>query len=239
MLQEGDSLFDLASLGPTVEGTFLERPNRFVAIAEVKGEKRRVHVADTGRLEEILTPARALLLLKNREGMSTDYTLLAARMEEGWVLINTRLHAPIAKKAIERGVLGFVPKRLRSEVRFGHSRFDYRADDAFVELKGCSLVQQNECRFPNAPTIRGVRHLLELLQAKEQGFRAFILIMALRPCDCFRAHPRRDENFRRTFYTVLKKGVQYKGFHIRIVNDTVVYAGVLKLCQDKKAVSDN
>jgi len=230
MLRRGERLFDLETLGPALEGKFLERPNRFVAIAEVEGRRARVHVADTGRLEEILTPGRPLLLLKNREGMKTAYTLLAARMEEGWVLVNTRLHAPIAKAAIERGVLGFVPATLRSEVTYGGSRFDYRADNAFVELKGCSLVQEGECRFPNAPTTRGVKHLRELMEAKREGFEAYLLIMALRPCRCFAPHPFRDEAFLRTFYEALSSGVLFRGFHIRIENACVLYDGPLNLC---------
>ncbi|WP_353663067.1 hypothetical protein [Hydrogenimonas sp. SS33] len=65
MIQKGETLFDLSSLGATVTGLFLRRPNRFVAVAEVGGREVRVHVADTGRLEEILTPGRPLLLLNN------------------------------------------------------------------------------------------------------------------------------------------------------------------------------
>ena len=231
-LDTGTELFDLSTLGPTTEGVFIERPNRFVALAKVGTNIHRVHVADTGRLEEILTPGRPLLLLRNRAGMRTDYTLLAARMDEGWVLINTRLHAPIARRAIELGVLGFVPKEVKNEIRFGTSRFDYLADGAFVELKGCSLVQKNRCRFPNAPTIRGVRHLKELMQARAEGYDAYLLIMALRPCDCFEPHPYRDESFRKIFYEALNSGVVYRGFHVHIKRKKVLYEGPMQLCPE-------
>ena len=226
----GEPLYDLTTLGPKVIGRFLERPNRFVAVAEVEGKKEKVHVADTGRLEEILTPGRKLWLLPNRPGMKTAYTLIAAEMEEGWVLINTKLHAPIAKRAIEKGVLGFTPHRVRSEVTYGSSRFDYLADETFVELKGCSLVQVNRCRFPNAPTTRGVKHLQELMEAKKQGYGAALLLMGLRPCECFEPHPERDPAFRETFAKALENGVEFRGFHVRIVEDSVVYDGTMALC---------
>lgn len=32
-----------------VEGTFLERPNRFIAYAEINGRREKVHVKNTGR----------------------------------------------------------------------------------------------------------------------------------------------------------------------------------------------
>ena len=227
----GETLYDLTALGPKVVGRFLERPNRFVAVAEVNGEKVRVHVADTGRLEEILTPERRLWLQPNRPGMKTAYTLIAAEMEEGWVLINTRLHAPISKGAIEKGVLGFTPQSVRSEVMYGASRFDYLADDTFVELKGCSLVQYGRCRFPNAPTTRGVKHLEELIQAKKEGYDAVLLIMGLRRCKCFEPHPQRDPAFRTVFAKALAAGVEFRGFHVCIVEDRVVYDGAMALCE--------
>ncbi|WP_457597582.1 DNA/RNA nuclease SfsA [Hydrogenimonas sp.] len=230
-LETGEIIYGLSWLGERVEGRFFERPNRFVALAEVAGEVRRVHVADTGRLEEILTPGRRLWLLENRPGMKTDYTLLAAMMEEGWVLVNTRLHAPIAKEAIARGLLGFTPHTLLSEVVFGKSRFDYRADDTFVELKGCSLVVENRCLFPNAPTVRGTRHLRELIAAKAAGFGAALVVMAVRRCACFMPHPERDEAFKRAFAEAMEAGVIFRGFFIRIEGDTVRYDGTLRRCE--------
>ncbi|WP_292655687.1 DNA/RNA nuclease SfsA [Nitratifractor sp.] len=229
--EPGTPLFDLKELEELEEGIFLHRPNRFVALAEVKGKQVRVHVADTGRLEEILTPERPLLLHPNSPGMKTDYTLVAAQMEEGWVLINTRLHPVIARRAIEQGVLGFIPRTLKQEVPLGASRLDYLADDTYVELKGCSLVRENTCLFPNAPTVRGTRHLRELIAARAAGHGAAILIMALRPCRCFAPHPERDPEFRHTFYEALDNGVEYHGFHVRIDEALrVVYDGELGLC---------
>ncbi len=230
---ENRTLFDLKTLGAAVTGTFLERPNRFVALAEVGRERVRVHVADTGRLEEILTPGRLLTLTKNRPGMKTDYTLVAAKMEEGWVLVNTRLHAPIARRAIELGVLGFVPRTVRNEVTWRHSRFDYLADDTFVELKGCSLVQEDLCLFPNAPTTRGVKHLRTLMEAKAEGHGACILVMALRPCRCFMPHPERDEAFKKAFHEALEAGVAFRGFHIRLEGHSILYDGPLQRCGEE------
>ncbi|BCD63006.1 sugar fermentation stimulation protein A [Nitratiruptor sp. YY08-26] len=227
-------LFDLKTLGKLTTGSLIKRENRFLATALVHNQIKKVHIADTGRLEEILTPNRELLLLKNRPGLKTDYTLIAAKMEEGWVLINTKLHRPIAQKAIEQGVLGFIPKTLQAEVTFQKSRLDFKADNAYIELKGCSLVQENICLFPNAPTSRGVKHIQDLIQAKEQGFDAYILIMAVRQCNCFKPHPTRDPTFKAIFTQALAQGVGFKGFFIRIdTNLHICYDGELPLCPDE------
>ena len=224
-------LFDLKTLGSLTTGTFIERQNRFLAIATVDNQIQKVHIADTGRLEEILTPNRELLLLKNRPGLKTDYTLIAAKMEEGWVLINTKLHSLIAKRAIELGLLGFMPKTIQKEVTFGKSRIDFLVDNMLIELKGCSLVENNICLFPNAPTTRGTRHIKELITAKEHGLEAAILIMAVRRCACFAPHPTRDEAFKRSFFEALQKGVKFFGFFIKIdQNFCIKYDENLQLC---------
>ncbi len=202
-----------------------------MATAKVNGDVKKVHIADTGRLEEILTPNRELLLLKNRSGLKTDYTLIAAKMEEGWVLINTKFHSTIAQRAIENGGLGFKPQRVKKEVVFGNSRLDFKADNTFIELKGCSLVQNGFCLFPNAPTTRGVKHIQDLIVAKKAGFDAMVLIMAVRKCNCFKPHPTRDETFKKIFFEALRQGVRFCGFFIRIdENLHVLYDGQLKLC---------
>jgi len=115
-------------------------------------------------------------------------------------------------------------------VTYGHTRFDYLADDTYVELKGCSLVLENRCLFPNAPTTRGVKHMESLIHAARSGHGAVILIMAVRPCDCFAPHPERDPAFRKIFTKALENGVHYRGFHIRIAENRILYDGPLPLC---------
>jgi len=234
-------LFDLKSLGQLTTGFLIERKNRFLATAKVDKKIVKVHIADTGRLEEILTPNRKLLLLKNRDGLKTDYTLIAAKMKEGWVLINTKLHSQIAKKAIENGVLGFMPNIIKAETSYKNSRLDFyfktsNSDfevEGFVELKGCSLVENGICLFPNAPTKRGVKHINDLIEAAMDGFKAYILIMAVRKCRCFMPHPTRDIEFKKTFQKALKSGVEFKGFFIKIDDKlNVVFDGELNLCKN-------
>ena len=42
--------------GKMVKGTFLERPNRFIAKVEIGGAVETVHVKNTGRCRELLPP---------------------------------------------------------------------------------------------------------------------------------------------------------------------------------------
>jgi len=75
-------LFDLSPLGEIQQVTFLARPNRFIGIIRIDGREATCHVADTGRLKEILHEGRTVAVVKNRPGLRMEYKLVAARMEE-------------------------------------------------------------------------------------------------------------------------------------------------------------
>ena len=154
-------------------------------------------------------------------------------MEDGWILLNTSLHSVIGKKAIQKGILGFKPEKIRSEVRYGKSRIDFLVDgNTLVELKGSNLLVGKKCVFPDAPTSRGKKHLEELIKAVKEGYRAYILIMVLRDCRCFETNKELDPEFSGTFKKALKAGVRFVGFKVKIDKDlNVVLEGKINLCR--------
>ena len=215
---------DLNNLGKLEVGRFIKRENRFLGRIVIEGKERSCYIADTGRLRDILVRGREIWVVKNREGLKTDYTLITVNVEGEWVLVNTSLHSTIAYRAIEKGVLGFIPKRVEREVKFKNSRFDFLVDNnTFVELKGCNLVKGDVGYFPDAPTKRGVKHLRELIEAKEMGYNAVILIMAVRDCKYFLPNREMDREFSEMFYRALEKGVDFRGFKIKVGEDGKIY----------------
>ena len=228
MLKEGDRLLNLSFIGKLVEGRFKERLNRFVGRVEVDKKEYSCHIADTGRLKEILTEGRPVLLAKNPPGLKTDFKLVACKMEH-WALINTSVHSKIAEQAIRKGVLGFVPRTIKREIKVGKSRLDFLIDDIYAELKGSNLLMGKSCVFPDAPTVRGLKHLNELIELKESGKKAALIIMALRDCEYFLPNLKLDPAFSEAFTQAIKKGVLFFGFKVKIDGYYAVYNGELKL----------
>ncbi len=227
-------LFNLKSLGKIEEATFIERPNRFKAICQKGNETVTCHVADPGRLKEIFIKGSKVFIIKNKPNLKTDYRLVAVQVGKEKVLINTSIHSKIGEEAIKKGVLGFTPKKIKREVKFGNSRIDYLIDDnTFVELKGSNLLLKEKCLFPDAPTERGSRHLEELIKAVENGYKSIILFMGIRNCKCFYPYKEMDEKFFKTFFKALEKNVEFKGFKIKIDdNFNVLLNGTLTLCEE-------
>ncbi len=224
-------LLDLSEkFGNLKEATFLQRKNRFVGECLLNGKIITCHIADTGRLKEILVKGRKVLISLNPPHLKTDSKLIAAEMEEGFILLNTSIHSLIGEAAIKQGVLGFVPKTLKKEATVGKSRIDFLIDgNHYVELKGCNLRKGNVCLFPDAPTERGRKHLEELIKLKEKGFHTSILLMILRDAEFFKPNEQTDPQFAETFYKALKKGVEFKAFRVKIVDGKIVLNGTVKL----------
>ena len=166
---------------------FLRRPNRFVAEVELEGRTEAVHVKNTGRCRELLVPgARVYLTPGENPARKTAWDLIA--VEKGPLLINMDAQAPnrVFGEWAAAGGLGFLPSLLRPETRFGDSRFDFYWEDGperrgFWEIKGVTLEEDGVARFPDAPTLRGVKHLEELIRAREAGYETGVCFVVQMP----------------------------------------------------------
>ncbi|ADU97304.1 sugar fermentation stimulation protein [Thermovibrio ammonificans HB-1] len=200
--------------GQLTFGTFVERLNRFVVLLLVNGELKKAHLSDTGRLRELLVEGAPLLLAPNPRG-KLDYKVVAVKSGGEWVLINTQVHPKIAQGLIEAGCLGFKPKEILREVKRGRSRIDFLIDgDFYLEVKGCNLVKEGVCLFPDAPTERGRKHLEELIRLKREGFRAGVLFLAFRSCFSLRPNAETDSAFAEVFSEAKLSGVDFFAFRL-------------------------
>lgn len=164
-----------------VGGTFLDRPNRFVANVEIGGGVRVCHVKNTGRCRELLTPgARVWCRQCDDPNRKTKFDLIA--VQKGERLINMDSQAPNAavEEWLATGGLGEL-RDLKAEYTHGDSRFDFSflldGKRCFLEVKGVTLEHDGVCAFPDAPTERGVKHLKGLTQAAREGYGAFVLFV--------------------------------------------------------------
>jgi sugar fermentation stimulation protein A len=187
---------------PLTEGVFLSRPNRFLAKVEIGGRDVLAHVHDPGRLEELLRPDARLLLRKaETEGRKTPYDVMLVRHGPAWVSVYTTLANRLVKDALLQRRLPEVGPydRFDCEVADGASRIDFRLqgrDTAWLEVKSVTLVRGRTAFFPDAPTMRGCRHLNHLSDLARAGVRAMLLFVVQRPdADRVQAHRATDPMF--------------------------------------------
>lgn len=168
--------------GEVVRGTFLSRPNRFIARVMLEEGEAVCHVKNTGRCRELLVPGAPVYLeAAENPARKTRWDLIA--VEKGELLINMDAQAPNKVFGEWAAAGNFLPDltAIRPEFTWEDSRFDFLLEDAqgkiFVEVKGVTLEEDGEVRFPDAPTERGVKHLRGLQRAVEQGHRAAVFFV--------------------------------------------------------------
>ena len=142
-------------------GVFVDRPNRFIAHAELDGQRVVCHVKNTGRCRELLTPGAVIYLQESdNPNRKTRYDLIA--VEKGGLLINMDAQAPnqVFREWAEGG--GFLPglSLLRPETTWGNSRFDFYWElstgrRGFVEVKGVTLEENGYARWYHVGSAAG------------------------------------------------------------------------------------
>ncbi len=155
---------------------FINRPNRFIAEVDVDGRREIVHVKNTGRCKELLIPGcEVWLTAPGTPDRKTKYDLVAVR-KENRILFNIDSQAP--NKVVKEWLDGQGYDLVIPEYRYGDSRIDFYMESGdtrcLMEVKGCTLEVDGIGYFPDAPTVRGVKHLRELAAAAKQGYKAIL-----------------------------------------------------------------
>lgn len=210
-----------------VRGTFLSRPNRFIAHVEIDGKEQVCHVKNTGRCRELLPPgAQVWCQVADDPTRKTKYDLIT--VQKGARLINMDSQAPnaAAKEWLLSGGLGEI-ENLRPETVYGDSRFDFSfaldGKQCFLEVKGVTLETDGVCAFPDAPTERGVKHLQGLSKAAKEGYGAYVLFV-IQMKDVKYLHPNdvTDPAFGTALRQAKKAGVQILAMDCCVTEDTMV-----------------
>ena len=163
---------------------FLERPNRFIAWVKTRRGKEICHVKNTGRCRELLLPGAALYVQRN-ENPSRKTPLDLIAVKKGERLINMDSQAPnrVVEEWLRQGDWPLCPKGalICPEHTYRDSRFDFliqkEQKKILLEVKGVTLEEAGIVRFPDAPTLRGVKHIRELTDSLKEGYEACILFL--------------------------------------------------------------
>ena len=220
--------------GYVADAVFLQRPNRFIAQVLLNGQEETVHVKNTGRCKELLVPGAKVYLEKGKNpARKTAWDLIAVEKGDRLINMDSQLPNKVAEEWLAQGGFGHFSQLFREQT-WGASRLDFCLKDShrikYVEVKGVTLEEDGVVRFPDAPTLRGVKHLEELMAAKEAGYEAavcFVVQMGevrwMEPND--RTHPEFGEALRRA----ARAGVQVLALDCAVQPDRLDIAGPVEV----------
>ncbi|GAB6134824.1 DNA/RNA nuclease SfsA [Thermococcus prieurii] len=208
---------------------FVERLNRFVALVEVNGEIRRALLTNTGRLEEFMIPGRKVFCTP-KSGGKTDFVLIAFEDLEGkGAIVDTWTQAKAFERAVELGLVPWLKdcSIKRKEVRVGNSRLDYLFEcpggELYGEMKSAVLrggEKGEYAMYPDCPTLRGQRHVRELIELVKAGKDAIIFFIGAMPgVEKFRPYKKGDPELAKLLREAKRAGVRIEGLSISLLSD--------------------
>ncbi|PZL71020.1 sugar fermentation stimulation protein [Enterococcus sp. AZ177] len=169
---------------------FMNRPNRFIAECRLQetGEMVTVHVKNTGRCKELFHPeVEVALSYQPSPKRKTAYDLIAVKKDKAWFNIDSQVPNALAADGIQDGTIILPGLKgdivsIKREKRFAQSKFDLLVEtdtgnQAFVEVKGMTLENHGVGAFPDAPTLRGLKHVTELIEAMKEGYQSYVLFV--------------------------------------------------------------
>lgn len=216
---------------------FLSRPNRFIAQVELDGRTETVHVKNTGRCRELLLPGRTVYLAPGpAPSRKTKYDLIA--VDKGGLLVNMDAQAPnkVFAEWAQAGRFADGLTLLRPETVWGRSRFDFYWEagpgrKGFVEVKGCTLEDAGWCRFPDAPTERGVKHLRELIGCRNAGYEAAVcFVIQMAGMDRFSPNDAAHPEFGQALRDAAQAGVQVFAVGCAVTPDSLIMDKPVPVC---------
>ncbi len=209
------------------KGRFLERPNRFIAYVEMFGKKEKVHVKNTGRCKELLTPGATVYLQKaENPERSTKWDLIGVEKGSRMVNMDSQVTNKVVEEWIRSGNLFPNATLIKPETTYGNSRFDLYVEvdgrKVFMEVKGVTLEEDGVVRFPDAPTERGVKHVNELMEAVKAGYEAYVFfVIQMKDVKYFAPNEKTHPEFAEVLRAAHKQGVQVLAYDCDVTGDSI------------------
>jgi sugar fermentation stimulation protein A len=226
--------------GPLTEARFIDRPNRFLAEAQLAdGEIAAAHLADPGRLCELLLPGRRVWLrpVERAGRRKTRWTvvLVESPSGRGLVSLDTTLPNRLIGRALAESAMPELAgwSLVRPEAPVGRHRIDFLlrrpgGEELLLEVKSVTLVAAGEALFPDAVTTRGASHLRLLRDEAARGRSAAVMFVAQRG-DASRVRAAReiDPAFADALDEARAAGVMVHARRCRVRLDRVVLGAIL------------
>lgn len=212
---------------PLIKGTLIKRYKRFLAdVALDTGETVTAHCPNSGRMTSCNQPGRPVFLSHHdNPKRKLKYTWELIAMPTSLVGVNTLMPNRLVAHCLRNGDLPGLEDYadVHTEVKINaRTRLDIMltspsGEVCYVEIKNCTMVEAGTAMFPDAPTIRGRKHLEELAQLRRAGARAIIFYLIQRcDADAFAPAASIDPDYARILSNVVEAGVEIMAFDVKM-----------------------
>lgn len=199
------------------QALLISREKRFIIHALLDDQPVKAHTNNSGSMVGLLRPGMDIFLspaLSPKRRL--PYTMELVRRHGHWVGVNTLTPNRLLKKSWEQGL---IPELMgyevyESEKTIGASRLDAWLSgpqgEFWIEAKNVTMVEDQVACFPDAISVRGQKHLQELMILADQGVRVGVFLAVQRPDGlCFGPADFIDPVFAHLYWQAMDKGVEF------------------------------
>ncbi len=219
---------------PLQQATLIKRYKRFLAdLRLADGSEFTAHCANTGKMTGCAEPDfNAFYSTSDNVKRKYPHSLeLTQNQFQHLICVNTAVANKVVEEAIQADMISELSgyQQLQSEVKYGqeNSRIDFLLSDSnrpncYVEVKSVTLLSQDspttgQGYFPDAQTLRGQKHIRELIEMVEQGHRAVLLFAVLHEgITQVSAAKHIDEKYAKLLTEAIAKGVEVLAYKAKI-----------------------
>ena len=225
-----------------LKGKLIKRYKRFFVDIKLNKSTVTAHCPNTGSMKGLLEEGNDVYVLKHDDPKrKLKYSLEIIKAQNNLVGVNTHL----ANKIVNHGLTNNLIKELKNndsikpEVFFNkETRFDFllekKSQKMFVEVKNVTLFRNKDtAEFPDAPTARGTKHLLTLIDAIKKSYKTYLIFLVqIQNMKYFKIAKDIDEEYYKNYLIAKKAGVNFLAYRCDISSKKIFIDKKLKIIDD-------
>ena len=227
---------------PLIKGKLIKRYKRFFTDVQLGKEIVTAHCPNTGSMKGLLDEGNEVYLLPNNDPKrKLKYGLEIIKSRKNLVGVNTHMANRIVEHGLKNNLINELKNNssIKPEVFFNkETRFDFllekKKQKTFVEVKNVTLFRNKDtAEFPDAPTARGIKHLLTLIDAIKKSYKTYLIFLVqIQNMKYFKIAKDIDEQYYKNYLIAKKAGVNFLAYRCDISSKKIFIDKKLKIIDD-------
>ena len=225
-----------------IKGKLIKRYKRFFTDVKLSKEIVTAHCPNTGSMKGLLDEGNEVYLLPNNDPKrKLKYGLEIIKSRKNLIGVNTHMANRIVEHGLKKNLINELKNNdsINQEVFFNkETRFDFllekKGQKMFIEVKNVTLFRNKDtAEFPDAPTARGTKHLLTLIDAIKKSYRTYLIFLVqIQNMKYFKIAKDIDEEYYNAYLKAKKAGVNFLAYRCDISSKKIFIDKKLKIIDD-------
>ena len=225
-----------------IKGKLIKRYKRFFADINYKNKIITAHCPNTGSMMGLLDQNNEVWISKNNDPKrKLKYTLEIIKAKDNLVGVNTHLANKIVYEGLSNNLINefMNSESIKLEVYYNkNTRFDFLVNKNdqkhYIEVKNVTLFRTNNIsEFPDAVTSRGSKHIKNLIEATEKGYKSYVLFLVqIQNIENFQIAKDIDKDYYANYLLAKKAGVQFLAYRCNISTNSITIEKKLNIINE-------